>query len=172
MTAVVREFKLWGYLMHPTVATITINGEEVFNGSVEIIDPPPVTTPPTVTPMIIGQYNGDTELQTIAISITVISGSAGFGLIEVNEDAAPPNEWSGNYFRLPNSGRNNILINGELPQWPEDGGPTFPLGTPEDPDWFGWAFRLNTGDVLTFDYDALSLTPPAPRSQTTPPSET
>lgn len=155
MAAVVRNFRLTGNTIDPTVAIVTINGAEVFNGSVEIASPPPVTSPPTLVPMIYGDYNGDsTESQTLAVEITVVSGAARFGVMEINCDAAPPNDWASPE-QLPNSGRANILINGAAPSWPSDEGPTVPDGTPGDPDWGGWAFSLNPGDVLTFDYTAM-----------------
>lgn len=155
--AAVRNFRIWGNVTTPTVAIVTINGVEVFNGTIEVADPPPVTTPPTVVPIIYGDYNGnDTESQTLTVEIEVVSGSTSFASMEVDTTAVPPKDWIGS-FDTTSAGRSNILINGAPPSWPGDDGPTVPGGTPENPDWSGWAFSLNAGDVMTFDYAALPL---------------
>lgn len=156
MATATRQMQVHGFLPEPsinTTVTMVVNGTEVFNGAIELVEPTPEPSSPPVTyPLLVADFIGDdTEKQTLPVSITVNSGSVSIGEIRANVNNPAPNNWLA--LQSPDSdGRNNIEINGTTPLWPIGDGPTVPGGTPESPNWKGWAFSLNAGDVLTFDW--------------------
>jgi hypothetical protein len=165
MAAAVRNFRIWGYVLSPTVATVTINGNEAFNGAIDVDPLSPPTDPLVAVPLIYGSYNGDdTENQILKVAIEVVSGSSAFGNMEVDYSGQTPwrfpDRSNPSSTGLPDLGRSNILINGEPPSWPTNSDVQPPGGTPENPEWGGWTFQLSPGDVLTFDYLALEFVAP------------
>lgn len=165
MTTATRQLKIQGYLETETAsAIIAINGVEVFNGVVGVGHTGPMP-PSEIVDLATFTFEGQTTPnQEIHVAITVTSGSAAFASLFVNRNSDPLGEPT---WRYPASetddGRTNILVNGVEPQWPSDGGPTVPGGTPENPIWIGWAFRLLDGGTLEYDYLCLAFLAPPPQ---------
>ena len=159
MTAATRQLKIKGYLATETAtATILINGVEAYNGPVADGQTGPMLPSNTVDLASFTFAGQSIPAETIVVTVTMTSGSAAFGSMFVNRERDPLAE---PVWLYPNSGtddgRTNISINGVAVQWPSDGGPTVPGGTPENPNWTGWTFILDEGDTLEFDYQCMAL---------------
>lgn len=159
MTSATRQLKIKGYLVTETAtATILINGVEAYNGTVADGQTGPML-PSNIVDMASFTFVGqNTPAETIHVTVTMTSGSAAFGSMFVNRERNP---LAAPVWLYPGSGtddgRTSISVNGATVQWPSDGGPTVPGGTPENPNWTGWSFVLLEGDTLEFDYQCMAF---------------
>jgi hypothetical protein len=143
----------------PSAVTILSNGVEIFSGQVGSGQPLD-----TIVDLYSTTITLPSTAQTMAISIAVTSGVITSGDVELYVDdyvaSTPP--VPGYYY--PGTAeydmRQNILINGSLPEWPATPVDPMPGGTPENPDWAGWFFELAAGESMTFTVDIPAL--PAP----------
>lgn len=137
MAKITRSVKVTGVLLSsPAAATVLLNGVEVQSGQIGVGQPID-----TQVDLFTLEYQGEENLdETIALSISVTSGVAKFGVTEaqvLGEDNTP--EWT-QPWGSGNDGRTQILINGLPPEWPPTPVVPMPGGTPSDPDWSGWCF--------------------------------
>lgn len=131
-------------------AIISINGTQSYSGPIGVgVTPvPPGTVGPADNLIIAGFTQEDINVtEAITVTVTVVSGAISVGRMSVNIQEGR--------FYPDIDFRSNITINGLAPTWPTDGGPTVPKGTPENPDWTGWCFQLDVGDVFECLFEAI-----------------
>jgi hypothetical protein len=146
----------------PSAVTILSNGVEIFSGQVGSGQPLDTEVDLYSTTITLPS----TE-QTLAISLSVTSGVITAGLVELYIDdyasATPPVAPYSYPGTTPEYDlRENILINGSLPEWPATTVEPMPKGTPENPDWDGWFFELAAGESTTFTVNIPALPAPGP----------
>ena len=125
----------------PSAATILVEGTEVFSGQVG-------SGQPLDTPLVLATTSQPAG--NLAVSVSVTSGVITVG--QVLSDGAN----GGADIR-----NNDILINGQAPEWPATPVDPMPGGTPESPGWQGWFFEVSAGETITFTIDVMDpLTPP------------
>jgi hypothetical protein len=146
----------------PSAVTILSNGVEIFSGQVGSGQPLD-----TVLDLYSTTITLPSTAQTLAISLSVTSGVITAGDVELLVDdyesalptPVPPYYYPGTEeYDL----RENILINGSLPDWPATTVDPMPGGTEANPDWAGWFFELAAGESTTFTVNIPALPAPGP----------
>ena len=132
----------------PSAVTIIMDGVEVFSGQVGIDQP--LDTQLNLFQTTLAKPTGNSSA-TYSVTMSVTSGVVTVGDTTVQYP-------DGNYVYMltdPDQGtdlRENILVNGSLPEWPATPVDPMPGGTSSSPDWQGWFFELAAGESMTFDY--------------------
>lgn len=132
----------------PAALTLLVDGVEIHSGPVGSAVPLETETDLVTLPITAG-----TESNVRAVSIVCTSGVVSVGPVFDATITEGMEDW-----RISNT----ILINGVPPEWPITPIPIMPKGTPEDPDWGGWAFELSAGESLTYDITKPYSPPPKP----------
>jgi hypothetical protein len=154
MAKMTRKLQFTGSVMSsPAAATVLLNGVELYSGQIGVGQPIDV---PGVELFVLEYQGEETVEETVAVTISITSGVAKIATTqtEVQGEGGTGVEWA-----LPwgngNDGRTQILINGLPPEWPPTPVTPMPGGTPENPDWSGWAFDVSAGETITFEYLVL-----------------
>lgn len=124
----------------PSAITVLVDGNEVLSGQVG-------TGQPLDTETTFLEYNWGEPTPPGAVtpvSISVTSGVVSIGPWFVQAFPGQTTEFGPDV-------RQNILVNGALPEWPATPVTPMPGGTPENPDWYGWFFELGAGETITFN---------------------
>lgn len=175
-----RQLKITGSIAaEPAAATILVNGAQVFAGP--LAPGADLETDVDLATVDFAQLD-PTAYETVSVTITVTTGIARISAFYVNNrnpeagdkeikawlipqgvDPTNPGPWLEPWpagWDGPDDGRINILINGELPDWPATPVDPMPGGTPENPDWTYWFFEVSAGETFTCDYNVLPYTRP------------
>jgi hypothetical protein len=131
----------------PSAVTIILDGTEVFSGQVG--SGQPLDTQINLFDTSIPAPLANT-VTTHSVSMSVTSG-----VITIGDVCA---QYSDGTYMLLLSGENssgpdlrqNILVNGSLPDWPATPVDPMPGGTSSDPNWQGWFFEVSAGETITF----------------------
>lgn len=133
----------------PSAVTIVQNGSEIFSGQVGTGQP--LDTELNLFQTTLTQPAANTTA-TYSVTMSVTSGVITAGDVEVVFD-------NGDQVYLlsgPNGAgpdlKEDILVNGSLPEWPATPVNPMPGGTESAPDWQGWFFELAAGESMTFTY--------------------
>lgn len=154
MATITRNIRVTGSVMSsPVAATVLVNGVEVHSGQIGVGQPIDV---PSIELFKFDFQGDDTVAETLAFSISVTSGVAKLSMTQALVNGEYTNVWGGN------DGRTQILINGLAPEWPPTPVTPMPGGTPENPDWSGWAFDVSAGETMTYEYNLLPPPPTPP----------
>jgi hypothetical protein len=134
----------------PSAVTILQDGVEIFAGQVGTGQSLDTELNLFQTTMPQPAWVGNTAPSDVTYSVTMsaTSGVITMGDLLLNTD-------SGNVIYQPGVGpdlRQNILLNGSLPGWPDTPVDPMPGGTESDPVWQGWFFELAAGESMTFTY--------------------
>jgi len=133
----------------PSAVTIVQNGSEIFSGQVGTGQP--LDTELNLFQTTIAQPAANTTA-TYSVSMSVTSGVITAGDVGiVFDDGETAYLLSGPNGIGPDL-RENILVNGSLPEYPATPVNPMPGGTESNPDWQGWFFELSAGESMTFDY--------------------
>jgi len=129
------------YFATPTAMTVLINGNEEFSGQIGT----GVATN-TEFELLTHNFGSIRPGFTAVISISVTSGvmTVGPWYMPWPEDENAPD--------VLLDTRQNILINGQPPEWPATPMQFMPGGTPENPDWSFWFFEVSAGETITFNF--------------------
>jgi hypothetical protein len=128
----------------PSAVTILQNGVEIFSGQVGTGQP--LDTELNLFQTTIPKPANNT---TYSVTMSVTSGVITAGDVELASDTGEP------VYLLTGPGsagtdlRENILINGSVPEWPATPVDNMPEG---DVDWQGWFFELSAGESMTYTY--------------------
>ena len=127
-------------LATPTAATVLLDGNEIFSGQVG-------TGQPLDSEIILfsTQQSASNVAVNMAVSISVTSGVMTVG--QVLSDG------TNGTIDIRN---NDMLVNGQAPEWPATPITPMPGGTAQNPDWDGWFFDLSAGESITFTIEVLA----------------
>jgi hypothetical protein len=143
----------------PSAVTIVQDGIEIFSGQVGAGQP--LDTELNLFQTTIAQPAANTTA-TYSVSMSVTSGVITAGDVEVVLDNGDP----AYLLTGPNATgpdlRENILVNGVLPEWPATPVDPMPGGSSSSPDWQGWFFELAAGESMTYTYTVYGSQIPKP----------
>jgi hypothetical protein len=135
----------------PSAVTIIQDGVEIFSGMVGLGQPldTEIDLFQTTIPQPTRTGNAVPADTTYSISMATTSGviTAGDVTVTLDDGVTPIYE--------PGSGpdlRQNILVNGALPDWPATPVDPMPGGTESDPNWQGWFFEQSAGESMTYTF--------------------
>lgn len=123
----------------PSAVTILVEGTEVFSGQVGAGQPLDTLLSLATVPLATGN---------LAVSMSVTSGVVGVGPVVSN-----------GLNGYEDTRNNDILVNGQAPEWPATPVNPMPGGTQQNPDWTGWLFEVSAGETITFTVDVQDVVP-------------
>jgi hypothetical protein len=139
----------------PSAVTIVQNGTEIFSGQVG--SGQPLDTELNLFSTTLAQPAANISAE-YSVSMSVTSGVITAGDVEIVFDNGDPAYLLSGSNGMGTDLRENILLNGSLPEYPATPVDPMPGGTESNPDWQGWFFELSAGESMTYTY---TINPPA-----------
>jgi hypothetical protein len=133
----------------PSAVTIVQNGTEIFSGQVGTGQP--LDTELNLFQTTLTQQAANTTA-TYSVSMSVTSGVITAGDVEVVFDNGDQAYLLDGPNGVGPDLRQDILVNGSLPDYPATPVTPMPGGSESSPDWQGWFFELAAGESMTFTY--------------------